>query len=191
MIPLFMIRHGKTRWNAEKRLQGQTDVELSLEGIDGVKKWLLPNDVKNYRALSSPMKRARQTAELLKLDVIIEPRITEMSWGAWEGQHFPDIRERLGDRWPSYQAMGLDFRPDDGESPRDVQTRLKPWLAEITVPTVAVSHKGVLQALHALATGWDMIGKPPLEFKDDCGHLFMLEEGRIQLSDMNIPLVSS
>ena len=43
------------------------------------------------------------------------------------------------------EARGLDFRPPGGESPRDVQMRLAPLLAEIEARTVLVTHKGVLQ----------------------------------------------
>jgi probable phosphoglycerate mutase len=50
------------------------------------------------------------------------------------------------------EAAGLDFRPPGGESPRDVQERLKPYLASLAGPTIAVTHKGVLRALYALAT---------------------------------------
>ena len=74
------------------------------------------------------------------------------------------MRERLGDEFTRNAARGLDFRPPGGESPRDVRVRVVRWLdigREATQPLVAVTHKGVLRALLALATGWDMIGKPP------------------------------
>src|SRR3546814_15044213 len=61
------------------------------------------------------------------------------------------------------EARGLDFRPPGGESPRDVQDRLRPLLAELAAAgadVVAVSHKGVLRALYALASGWDLRGTP-------------------------------
>src|SRR3546814_19841125 len=69
------------------------------------------------------------------------------------------------------EARGLDFRPPGGESPRDVQDRLRPLLAELAdagEDVVAVSHKGVLRALYALASGWDMRGKPAPQMADAC-----------------------
>ena len=51
------------------------------------------------------------------------------------------------------EAAGLDFRPAGGESPRDVQDRLLPWLAGLRGPTVAVTHKGVIRALYCPGHG--------------------------------------
>src|SRR3546814_19659201 len=67
------------------------------------------------------------------------------------------------------EALGLDLRPPGGESPRQVQDRLKPWLAERSScgrDTIAVTHKGVIRALYALACGWDMTGPPPDKLRD-------------------------
>ena len=85
-----------------------------------------------------------------------------MDWGAWEGYTHDELRERFGDEFTRNAARGLDFRPPGGESPRDVVVRVARWLesvAKSTQPLVCVTHNGVLGALVALATGWDM---PPL-----------------------------
>ena len=90
------------------------------------------------------------------------------------------------------EAEGLDFRAPGGESPRDVQARLAPLLAEIARaarPTVAVTHKGVIRALYALAVGWDMTDKPPEKLRDDCVHVFTLSaEGAPSVDRLNLPL---
>jgi probable phosphoglycerate mutase len=91
------------------------------------------------------------------------------------------------------EARGLDFRPPGGESPRDVQARLEPWLAALAAGdqaiNVAVAHKGVIRALYALAVGWDMTGKPPEKLRDGCGHLFEIDEaGRPAVVRLNVPL---
>src|SRR3546814_16815565 len=73
------------------------------------------------------------------------------------------------------EARGLDFRPPGGESPRDVQDRLRPLLAELAdagEDVVAVSHKGVLRALYALASGWDLRGKPATKLAAACAPAF-------------------
>src|SRR3546814_9115545 len=90
------------------------------------------------------------------------------------------------------EALGLDLRPPGGESPRQVQDRLKPWLAERSScgrDTIAVTHKGVIRALYALACGWDMTGPPPDKLRDLNCHLFRLEPaGVLRIDRLNIPL---
>ena len=61
-----------------------------------------------------------------------------------------------------------------------VQQRLSPWLRDRRAdpapePAVVVCHKGVIQALYALATGWDMTCPPPEKLRDDCCHEFHLD----------------
>ena len=71
---------------------------------------------------------------LLGLDPRPEPRLVEMAWGEWEGRRLADLRAELGDAMIENEARGLDFRPPGGESPRDVQERLKPLLACLSAP---------------------------------------------------------
>jgi len=188
MIPLLAIRHGRTEWNAKKRLQGHTDIPLSEEGIRQVSAWRLPRDPADFTWLSSPLGRARQTAQLLGLDAAVEPALMEMSWGDWEGRSFDDIKAGLGVDVEINLARGIDFRPDGGESPREVMQRLRPWLASLERPTGIVCHKGVLQALYAIAADWDMIGRPAEKMRDAMAHLFYLQGGKLSIDRLNLPL---
>lgn len=189
MIPLVVIRHGETDWNAQNRLQGQSDRPLSDAGEVQVKSWTVPERFRTYKCVSSPLIRAQQTAKLLGLTFEIETAITEMSWGAWEGEDWRELQSKLGrDVMAAHEAKGIDFRPDDGESPRDVMARLSPWLMSLRTPTLAVSHKGILQALYAMASGWDMTAKPPIKFRHGEAYLFEVSDGQPKLGDMNIPL---
>ena len=81
---------------------------------------------------------------------------------------------------------------DRGESPRDVQARLAPWLAEVAArkrPLVAVTHKGVIRAIVAQATGWDMTGTLPAPLAWDCAHLFTLAaDGAPAVERLNLSL---
>ncbi len=193
MIPFVLIRHGPTLWNLEKRLQGHMDEPLSPDGRLEVATWRLPEALAGHRWLVSPLGRARQTAELLGVeDPEIEPRLKEMSWGEWEGKRLPDLRDSLGPSMVDLENRGLDLRPPGGESPRLVQERLKPLLCEIARdgrPTAAVCHRGVIRALFALASGWDMMGKPPVKIRNACYHRFLLDaEGRPLVEEMNLSL---
>src|SRR3546814_14767208 len=113
---------------------------------------------------------------------LAESRLVETDWGAWEGRTLAELRADLGAGMAANEARGLDFRPPGGESPRDVQDRLRPLLAELAdagEDVVAVTHTGVLRALYALASGWAMRGKPATKLAVACAPAFHpAEHGR-------------
>lgn len=189
MTPFALIRHMPTLWNKEGRLQGRRDAPLDTEALP---RWRWPAEFAGFRILSSPLGRARETATRLGLTPQIDPRLGEMSWGDWEGRTLPELRAVFAGTLDELEARGLDFRAPGGESPRDVQARLHPLLAEIAAsgaPTAAVTHKGVIRAVFALATGWDMLGKPPHRLSWSAAHLFRLDRcGHPAVERLNIPL---
>ncbi len=191
MTKLLILRHGPTAWNKTKRLQGRSDIPLSDAGRRAVKKWVIPSEYAGFSWVSSPLVRAFETAEILGAQVTVEPALTEMSWGDWEGHIWRDLLAEVNPELDANRARGLDFRPKNGESPRDVQGRLQPWLSGLELPTVAVCHKGVLQALYGLATGWQMTDKSPHKIGDDCAHLFDVEQGNPKVLLMNISLTET
>ena len=189
MIPLLVIRHAPTDWNADKRIQGRADIPLGATGRAQARAARLPRAWGGARCLSSPLSRALETARLLRLDPQPEPRLIEMDWGDWEGRRVAELRAELGKVMAENEAHGLDFRPPGGESPREVQKRLRPLLAELAGPTIFVTHKGVLRALYALATAWDMRSDPPEKLADRCAHSFELApDGTLAVIELNIPL---
>lgn len=178
---LVLLRHGPTDWNEAGRIQGRTDRPLSRAGRARVREWRIPPAFRTYHWATSPLHRARETARLLGHDgAEVVPELIEADWGDWEGDRLDDLRAHLGAAMTSLEARGLDFRPPGGESPRDLQVRLAPWLARVAAdgnPRVAVAHKGVIRAVYALATGWDLLGKPPDKLHPDCAHAFHLASG--------------
>ncbi|MDH3473040.1 MAG: histidine phosphatase family protein [Rhodospirillales bacterium] len=191
---LILLRHGPTDWNAEGRMQGRSDRPLSAAGRAAVRRWRLPEGAAGYCWASSPLGRARQTAALLgHEDAGVEAALIETDWGDWEGARLAELRERFGEEMTTLEAKGLDFRPPGGESPREVQARLRPWLAALAGakrPCVAVSHKGVIRALLSLATGWDMTGPPPEKLRSDSAQCFrLMPDGRAEVVRLNLPLV--
>lgn len=194
-VDLMVLRHGPTAWSATRRLQGREDLPLSPEGIETVRSWRLPDPPGLRCWYASPLRRCVETARLLGCSPEIEPRLVEMDWGGWAGRTLGDIRRELGPALAEREALGLDFRPDGGESPRDVQARLLPWLAALAErgrPAGAVVHRGVLRALHALATGWDMTVKPPDRLLDGCAHRFAVGPGGMtSVAALNLSLSAS
>jgi probable phosphoglycerate mutase len=179
MTRLCLVRHAATAWNLERRLQGRTDTPLAPEGRREVASWRLPPWSVRACAWTSPMLRARETAALLgRPDAEVAPELVEMSWGMWEGRTLAELRAADADRVAALEAMGLDLSAPGGESPLMVAARIAPFLARVASlggEHLAITHKGVIRAAYALASGWDMRGKPPLPLKGPIALLLELE----------------
>lgn len=194
MTLVALIRHGPTEWTEQKRIQGGTDVPLSEDGRAAVRSWRLPDAVDGFAWAASPLARARETALILgaPADLTIEARLAEMNWGAWEGKSLRALRTEMGETMAANESRGLDFRPPGGESPRDVLARLGSWLkdrAASDTPSIAVTHKGVIRAALALATGWDMTAAPPHRLSWATAHLFSLgADGVPEIKELNVNL---
>jgi broad specificity phosphatase PhoE len=179
MTILALLRHGDTDWSLEKRIQGRTDRPLCESGMQKLEGLRLPREFGHYRILSSPLLRCRQTAEALHLSNIKEdPRLAEMNWGQWEGQLIHDLRAELGPAMEANENRGLDFHPPGGETPRKVLARVSTLLSDIAgsgQATLAISHKGVIRAVLAAATGWKMLGRAPVKLEWNAVHVFSLD----------------
>jgi probable phosphoglycerate mutase len=89
------------------------------------------------------------------------------------------------------EARGIDFRPDGGESPRDVLGRVRPWIDEVAGrgdDVVGVTHLGVIRVVMAAAFDWNMLGKPPAKIRPATAHLFDIAPGTIRVREMNVSL---
>ncbi len=108
------------------------------------------------------------------------------------GRTLQDLRGELGNLMTAWEARGLDFRAPDGESPREVQARLRPFLAEraaAETATIAVCHRGVIRSIYAMAIGWDMTSKAPRRLADNCAQLFRLDaDGHPTVHELDVPL---
>ncbi|HEU5243520.1 MAG TPA: histidine phosphatase family protein [Gaiellaceae bacterium] len=90
MTTLLLVRHGETDWNADGRLQGQTDRPLSDFGRRQARRLAGELDGEEFEAIySSDLARARETAEILgeqlELVVALDRDLREKDWGTWEG----------------------------------------------------------------------------------------------------------
>ncbi len=193
MTLLALIRHGPTEWNENGLVQGRSDIPLSDRGRAKVTQWRLPDMLAGFDWVASPLSRAQETARILSGGPVPgDDRLVEMDWAVWEGRTLPDLRAELGDLMTAWEAKGLDFRAPGGESPREVQARLRPFLAERAAadrPTVAVCHRGVIRAVYALAIDWDMTHKPPRRLADSTVQLFRLgEDGMPSVHALDLPL---
>ena len=196
MTTLALLRHGPTAWNIEGRLQGRADIPLGAAARRELSDLRLPSCLADARWVTSPLRRAVETARCLGASSPeTDERLIEMDWGAWEGRTLGELRARLGASFAAAEARGLDLRPPRGESPRQVQQRLRPWLREVAAAgtaTVAVTHKGVIRAVLGLACDWDFLGPPPAKPEWPALQVFALDdEGHPRVAAFSLRLVEA
>ncbi len=192
MTRVTLVRHFETDWNRQSRIQGRSDQPLADDVVaEARRRRPVKVGPESLPWFTSPLRRATETAILLgSHDALRDSRLTEMDWGRWEGKRLDELRADLGQKMARNEALGLDFRPDGGESPREVSERVKEWLLEVRGrDCAAVTHKGVIRAVLALALDWDMRTKPPVAIDWQCAHVFSISSaGVITLTQANQPL---
>ena len=164
---IYYIRHGQTDWNAEQRYQGQRDIPLNDTGrgqahANGKKLSDLLGTADGFQFISSPLSRARETMEIIRSEMGLDPetyqtddRLTEISYGDFEGSTQAEIKAR--DRALYYERKNnmWDFRPKNGESQADVTGRVKEWISSLEDDQkyVVTAHGAVGRVVRHLAAG--------------------------------------
>ena len=116
MTIIGFVRHGVTAWNKEGRAQGSSNIPLDEEGVKAAKSLALRLVGEDWDIIfTSPMTRARQTADLLaeqtKIEVIEDDRLRERSGGLIEGTTEEERQQKWGPRWRE-----LDLQFESGKS---------------------------------------------------------------------------
>jgi broad specificity phosphatase PhoE len=152
---LYLVRHGQTAWNLERRLQGHTDIELDEMGrVQALQVSTAFLGVGVDRILSSDLARCTQTAqriaEVVGVEPEFEPRLKERSFGVLEGRQFMDFRAEMDAEVAQSGQSRLDHRPENGESLRQVWDRIGDVADELSARSqraIVVSHGGTLSLL--------------------------------------------
>lgn len=174
MTRLALIRHGHTAWNRAGQIQGRTDIALDAQAAADLAQLILPNSWRHADLVASPLARAVETGRLIAdREPDTHAALIEMDWGDWEGKKGVELKARSGSGFRDIEDWGWDYRPPNGESPRDVWNRLALWVEGLTQDTIAVCHIGIMRVLLARATGWDFDGPAPFRIKRN--RLFVLE----------------
>ena len=163
---LYYVRHGETDFNAEGRLQGRQDTLLNARGrLQAKESGELLRDLfaRDHRSagdfayVASPLRRARETMEILRGPLGLPPqpyetdnRLLEIAYGAWEGWTLPEIEARTPELLAERERDKWDFAPPGGESYRQLTARIGDWYASLTHDTVVAAHGGGVRALMAL-----------------------------------------
>ncbi len=132
---LILVRHGRTSANAAGLLQGRVDNELDEVGVQQAKQIaaaLTRSDQRPDRIISSPLLRARQTAqataELTGLDISIDERWAELDYGEWDGMPISEVQASDWQRW----RADTGFAPPGGESLAQLNSRVSAACDELT-----------------------------------------------------------
>ncbi|MFI7224515.1 bifunctional RNase H/acid phosphatase [Nonomuraea angiospora] len=128
---LLLLRHGETALSVERRFSGRGDAELTPNGLAQAAAAAERLSREPYRLdviVSSPLKRARQTAEAVArrtgLDVEVEEDLRELDFGDWEGHTFTEVQRR----WPAELSAWFadpETAPPGGESFATVARRVQ------------------------------------------------------------------
>lgn len=159
---LVLLRHGRTTWNAEGRMQGRLDPELDATGqVQAASVAPVIAEYEPVVLLASDQARAWQTAEAVaKATGLVprpEPRLRETSVGRWEGLDGDEVEAGWSGQIAAWHADPT-FAPPDGEARTDVAARARPVFDDLvteldaeTDPATAVlvAHGGTIIAVTA------------------------------------------
>ncbi len=162
MTTVYLVRHGATDWNIDKRAQGTADIPLNEAGRQqAVHTATELENVDIDAVYSSDLQRARATALAIAarhgLEVIEDPNFREIDQGEWTGLPVDEIKKRWPELWGP--ARHFNARPG-GESPHQVRARALEALRRVLAAhpdgsVVIVSHGGTIRWLSAEVLGYD------------------------------------
>lgn len=193
MPPLcYFVRHGQTGWNAEFRLQGQADTDMTDLGRsqavrNGRRLAELVKNPEDFDFVASPLKRTRETMELVRAEMRlptrgyrVDARLMEVHFGDWQGFTYADLEERQPgstaarseDKW-GFVAPG-----SGGESYQMLLDRVKPWFETLDRQTICVTHGGVIRILFKLVEDLPVADVAAMEVPQD--RVLRLKDSRLE-----------
>ncbi|EMK3364239.1 histidine phosphatase family protein [Vibrio parahaemolyticus] len=184
---IFVLRHGETEFNADKKLQGHCNSSLTSKGSDQARRFgtTLKQYVENrpFRVYSSTLGRALQTSQIVCEELNYsyenlnkEPRLKEFSLGEWEQRTIPSLEQEV----PNLLAQNDWYlQAPNCETYESVRERLSSWLSDVThdEDIVVVSHGLTGIVLRGLLLGMDYTQVWQQDLPQDA--FFIIEDGRI------------
>ncbi len=184
---IFVLRHGETEFNADKKLQGHCNSSLTSKGSDQARRvgTTLKQYVENrpFRVYSSTLGRALQTSQIVCEELNYsyenlnkEPRLKEFSLGEWEQRTIPSLEQEV----PNLLAQNDWYlQAPNCETYESIRERLSSWLSDVThdEDIVVVSHGLTGIVLRGLLLGMDYTQVWQQDLPQDA--FFIIEDGRI------------
>lgn len=194
MLYLMLVRHGETKWNAQRRYQGQMDIPLSALGRRQAKLIAGRLAGKEIDAIyASDLNRAWETAQAIaeknSLEVIPEPRLRELKFGVLEGLTFDEAQAQ----YPEMISAWLDDfnRPPDGAETIDVfNARVVSLLDDLKRKhdeqiVLLVGHGGSLSEILRVALGLSREKRWYLEMDNASLSEALIAENYVSLKRLN------
>ena len=175
MTAVLLVRHAPPA--VQGLCYGQHDVDVvgtHDEAARTVHEALVLRRAQPGLIFASPWARAHDLAAALArtmgtTSVRVDPRLSELSFGEWEGRSWEDLRLHDGERLDAWMANYVTARPPGGETTSDLDARIRAFvgaLGEIEGTPVIVSHAGPIRAFRRLAhgTSWEEELARPVPF---------------------------
>jgi len=166
---IYLIRHGQTEWNAERRMQGRADSPLTGLGVEAAKQ--LASEIPDVDAVySSPLGRTMQTANILfdgqAQEIICDDRLREIDLGDWEGRLQANLDIEDPEMHSNFWSAPHRYQKGGAETFTQVADRAVEFFQEVAErhlgETIAVvSHTTVIRSIlfsiepRALADFWN------------------------------------
>ncbi len=152
---IYLVRHGESQANILRRFSGITDVELTETGLlQAAKAGKKLRGKKIDKIFSSPLKRAKYTAEIIadeigfdKNDIIIENSLTEVNFGIFENLTWEEIVEMYAEEIESWLEFKHKYKFPKGEGYTDIIKRVAGFIDNVPDNSLISTHYGVIQAV--------------------------------------------
>ncbi len=155
-MKILVTRHGQTDWNVEKRIQGRTDIELNNKGIEQA--YQTKENLKNEKIdliICSPLKRAKQTADIINIDrnlpITYDERLLEICYGENEGKLHNDFD------YDGFWSIVNTHKYKDAENVNEFIQRVHHFLNDLKnrkeENILIVTHNGVCRAINTYFNG--------------------------------------
>lgn len=167
-LPLvYLVRHGQTDWNVERRLQGQADTDINETGrrqatANGELLARIVEDPSAFDFVASPLRRTRETMERIRTAMGLDPlgystddRLKEIHFGDWQGFTYAELERQAPGSGAARSQDKWHFLPpgEGGESYAMLTARVSDWLSTVRRPTICVAHGGIVRAVFRIVGG--------------------------------------
>lgn len=192
-MKLYMIRHGESECNLQRRLYGRTDCALTDKGCRQAREsGEKLRGVEIARCMASPLIRAAETARLAfpdrRVPIELDDRLVEQYMGDFEDKPFEDMLREQPELVNAMLADWTQVVPPGGESFEELRARVQSLLDELRetdVDTVLVAHNGPLSTAMMLLLEMPGSAVNRLWFEQGCWSCVELKGGAARLLYFN------